>query len=137
MEDAEPKKDDFSQAFREELPPDCPPADAIEIVEDITVFRLVQTAPATDEDFRSLRDLKPKKPFPDLSECQLKGLSVHKDKSDSRNLLKLPNLRNRLIYKVTLRTGAGKIKQTNKPSHHTWWPFAGYDILTNCEIENS
>jgi len=28
----------------------------------------------------------------------------------------------------------GKIKQTGKKSHYTWWPFADFDILANCRV---
>jgi len=24
-----------------------------------------------------------------------------------------------------------------EPSHHTWWPFANFDILANCEVEQA
>ena len=132
MDEAEQTNAGSPLIYREELPDDCPPADAIEITEELIAYRLVKSNPPTSEDFRSLRDLKPNRSFGDLPECQIRGLSVHFDKTDSENLLKLPNLQNCHLCRLKLNAGAGKIKQTNKLSHHTWWPFADYDILSNC-----
>lgn len=46
---------------------------------------------------------------------------------------KLPALRGKRICRVQLMAGAGRIRQTGKPSHHTWWPLADFDILGHCE----
>lgn len=135
MKEAEPSNNKGTPVYREDLPDDCPPVEAIEIVEVATVFRLVKNNPASNDDFRSHRALKPNRSFPGIAECQARGLSVHTDRSDTVKLLKLPSLKGCFVCKVTLDVGAGKIEQTNKPSHHTWWPFAGYDILANCVIE--
>lgn len=121
--------------YREDLPADCPPEASLEIVNATTVFRLVSSNPATVEDFRSQRSLKPDREFNGISECQACGLSVHTDKRDSAIALKLPTQRGRKICCVTLPIGAGRIQQTAKPSHHTWWPCARFDILANCEVE--
>ena len=128
------------QQFREELPAGCPPETAKEIRSRLEVFRLVRTTPPTMADFRSARAENPRRPFHPAQECQAYGLSVNTDRRDSENARKLPFLRGRRICKVTLRLGAGYIQNTSNPSnpsHHTWWPFASYDIIAHCRISPS
>jgi hypothetical protein len=48
---------------------------------------------------------------------------------------KLPCLRGSRVCAVRLGAGAGRLLQTFRPSHHTWWPFAAFDILGHCEGE--
>jgi len=120
--------------FRELLPEGCPPDDADEVFAERDVFRLVRTHSPTIDDFRSHRAEKPDGKF-GVSECQARGLSVHVDRRDSERALKLPALRGRFICLVHLRAGAGRIQQTGRPSHHTWWPLAEFNILANCEPE--
>ncbi|MDD9810520.1 MAG: hypothetical protein OXU71_02210 [Gammaproteobacteria bacterium] len=119
--------------YREELPIDCPPHDAEEVAVDMAVFRLVRDNPPTDEDFRSQRAENPKAKF-GVSECQARGLSVFAVLEDARRICKLQRMRDRLICRVQLNIDAGKIKQTGKKSHYTWWPFADFDILANCRV---
>lgn len=119
--------------FREQLPEGCPPSEANEIVQTMIVYRLARANPPTDNDFRSQHSLRPNVKFK-LSECIARGLSVHKDRQDSENLTKLPKFRSSRVCKVTLENGAGRVMQTGKPSHHTWWPYADFDILARCEV---
>ena len=121
--------------YREPLPSGCPPDTAEEIVHPRDMFRLVRTDPPTAKDFRSQRAEKPDRTFPKIDECQARGLSVHAERRDSEKALKLPALRGRLICRLRLGTGAGKIQQTGQPSHHTWWPLADYDVLTQYAVE--
>lgn len=72
--------------------------------------------------------------FNGASECLARGLSVRKEESDIRNILKLPKFQNALVCRITLDRGAGFIQQTGKNSHHTWWPFASFNILDNCSL---
>ena len=123
--------------YREPLPKGCPPDVAEEIVTSRIVFRLVRSNPPADVDFESQREQKPYQQFQGVSECQARGLSVFARRSDSEKALKLPSLRGRLICGVQLKYGAGHIQQTGRPSHHTWWPLADFDILAHCVVENS
>ena len=123
--------------FREPLPAGCPPEAATDINEALNVFRLVRTNPPTEGDFRSQRAEKPGAVFAGVSECQARGLSVLTQRSDSVRACKLPSLRGRMICRVLLGSGAGRIQQTRRPSHHTWWPFADYDILSRCSVETA
>jgi hypothetical protein len=118
-------------SYREPLPDGCPPEDSDIVLTERVVFRIVKTNPPTEDDFRSQRAERPRAEF-FADECVARGLSVHTDEVDSLELLKLPRLRGRMICQVTLLSGAGRIKQTGRPSHHTWWPLAAYDILSYC-----
>ena len=122
-------------SYREPLPEACPPAGADEIIAPREVFRLVRTSPPTLDDFRSQRAEKPNHTFNNVSECQVRGLSVYEKKTDCEKLLKFPHLRNRKLCRVRLDAGAGMIQQTFQPSHHTWWPLAAFDILVNSGVE--
>jgi hypothetical protein len=119
--------------FREPLPAGCPPPESAEITAEQVVFRLVRSLPPTADDFRSHRLIHPVKPFP--NECFARGLSVHTVRRDSELAAKLPTLRGSRICVVRLKAGAGRLQQTFRPSHHTWWPFAAFDILSHCEGE--
>ena len=123
-------------SYREPLPEGCPPDAAKEIAAPQEVFRLTRTNPPTLADFRSQRAEKPGRAFPGVTECQACGLSVFADRQDLvMKALKLPYLRGRLVCRVALDAGAGRIQQTGQPSHHTWWPLAAFDILAHCGEE--
>ena len=125
------------QNFREQLTDDCPPEGADEIRELRAVFRLVNQNPPNEDDFRSQRAEHPNRTFRNVSECQARGLSVHTDVRASENVLRLPHMRRRgmMVCQVVLDAGAGYIQQTGRDhNHHTWWPFASYDILDHCSV---
>ena len=121
--------------YRELLPEDCPPDDAEEVTGPRVVYRLVRNNPPTDEDFRSQRAENPERVFPEVTECQTRGLSVWVDLTDATDLLRLRNMRGRLVCQVQLDLGAGHLMQTGRYlSHRTWWPLADFDILTECSL---
>lgn len=119
-------------SYREPLPEGCPPDDAEEVTRPRSVFRLVRGCPPTEDDFRSQRAEKPDRQFSGVDECRARGLSVHADPSDSARARKLPTQKGKKICRVQLDRGAGRIRQTGRPSHHTWWPLAAFDIIANC-----
>jgi len=123
-------------SYREPLPEGCPPDAAEEIASPREVFRLVRSSPPTLGDFQSQRAEKPDAVI-QVSECQARGLSVFAERRDSERALKLPTLRGRLLCRLRLEAGAGRIQQTGRPSHHTWWPLAAFDILAHCGMENA
>ena len=48
---------------------------------------------------------------------------------------KVGKLHEKLICRVVLDKGAGRILLTNhKTTHCAWWPFAEYDIIANCQV---
>lgn len=123
-------------SYRDSLPEGCPPDAAEEITTPRAVFRLVRTDPPTPADFLSQRQEKPDQIFRGVTECEACGLSVFADRRDAEaKALKLPSLKNRKLYRVTLTVGAGRVLQTFQPSHHTWWPLAEFDILAHCGVE--
>ena len=120
-------------SYRDPLPEGCPPDAAEEIATPRVAFRLVRTDPPTPDDFLSQRQEKPGRTFQGVTECQACGLSVFTDRHDAEaKALKLPHLKNRVICRVMLPPGAGRIQPTFQPSHHTWWPLATFDILAHC-----
>jgi hypothetical protein len=123
-------------SYREPLPEGCPPDTAEEIAAPREVFRLVRGNPPTQSDFRSQRAERPGRVFPGVTECQACGLSVFAERTElEAKALKLQHLKNRLICRVELVAGAGRIQQTGQRSHHTWWPLAAFDILAHCGVE--
>ena len=123
-------------SYREPLPPGCPPEAADEINLPRETFRLVRSVPPVEEDFRSWRAEQPQRGLPkELTECQARGLSVYAERYDLERILKLPKFRGRRVCRLRLGAGAGRIQQTGRPSHHTWWPLADYDILGQCHVE--
>lgn len=120
--------------FREPLPVNCPPSEAVEIAEPRTVYRIVRRNPPVDADFRSQRAMFPDRPFPNVLECQARGVSVHDDIEEAQLLLNMRNFRGCIICQVNLNRGAGYIQQTGRRSHFTWWPLADYDITANCLV---
>ena len=120
-------------SYREPLPEGCPPAEAEEVTAAREIFRLVRGNPATERDFRSQRAERPKAVF-QVTECQARRLSVFAERRDCEKARMLPALKGRLVCRVKLAPGAGRIQQTGRPSHHTWWPLAAFNILGHCEV---
>lgn len=127
-----PRRIAFPLKYRESLPADCPPAEADEVDEVVDVYRLVRTLPPTDSDFRSQRAEHPERAFTNVSECQATGVSVFTSAQEARKKLASVRFRGMHVCRVRLRNGAGRILKTGGGSHHTWWPFAEFDILHEC-----
>jgi hypothetical protein len=84
-------------------------------------------------DFLSQRAAKPDAIFR-VDECVARGLSVWATQFEAENAKRLPRLRQMMICRVELSAGAGKVMQTFKPDHRTWWPYSAYPILNHCEV---
>ena len=101
------------------------------------MFRLVRTDPPTENDFLSHRAEYPKRRFPEDLRCRAAGVSVYEQRRDAvAARSSFPLLRGRRVCEVRLADGAGSIQQTGDGSHHTWWPFADYDILAVCTVDS-
>jgi hypothetical protein len=120
--------------YRDPLPGGCPPNEAEIITVEKDVFRLVRQIPPTIGDFQSQRTEKPHSIF-NVSECHACGLSVFANRRDCARARKLPALRGRHLCRVQLTESAGRIQHTGLSSHHTWWPFRDFDILSHCMVE--
>lgn len=122
-------------AYREPLPPDCPPDDAEEITTRRIVYRLVESNPPTNDDFRSLLAKEPDRKRNNDTECQESGLSVFSRSNDALSCTKFAKLQGTMLCEVTLNRGSGRILRTgNRRGHHTWWPLADFDILANSRV---
>ena len=118
--------------YRDPLPEDCPPADAEEVGDVLDVYRLVRTLPPTEADFLSQRQEHPERKFTNVTECRARGLSVFTSAEEARRRLASVKFRGMHVCRVRLRIGAGSLLKTGGGSHHTWWPFAQFDILDEC-----
>ncbi len=120
--------------YRENLPTGCPPIDAEDVDNEIVVYRIVHDKPPSDADFESHSAKFPEKTYADA--CKARGVSVFKNPSDIERLKLLSTNKNKpcLTCQIKLKAGAGKIKQTGTPSHHTWWPLKDFQILQCCEV---
>lgn len=121
--------------YREPLPEGCPPDDAEEITAPRAVYRLVRNNPPTGDDFRSQRAERPTDQF-DVSECRARGVSVFASRRDAEWRSRRGNLKGLAVCQIALISGAGRITKTGGRSHYTWWPYAAYDILANCQMVN-
>lgn len=119
-------------AYREPLPPDCPPGDAAAVGAARIFYRLVWNDPPADSDFWSFRALMPERNFRD--ECRARGLSVFADRKAAEELQATKGWQGSLICQVTILPNAGPIKKTGKNDHYTWWPLAGFAILQRSRI---
>ena len=120
--------------YREKLPENCPPSDAEEITAPRTVFRLVDSNPPEDRDFWSYYKVTQGRKPKGANRCEVRGLSVYTSLEGAKNcmLARPERFPNALICHVKLARGAGFIKRTGKAGHHTWWPFANFDIIAHC-----
>lgn len=97
----------------------------------------MRTDPPTEDDFQSQRAEYPEREFPESLDCQSRGVSVYRRRKDAVAVRSsTPNLQNRKVCEVRLGSGAGTILRTGRFSHHTWWPFAEYDILVACTVDS-
>lgn len=104
----------------ETLPDQCPPSEALTTA-GVTVYRAVLTNPASEEDFKSHRELYPSKFF-SVSECQARSISVHDKIEETQKLKKLPRFKNKFhIMELNLDAEDGLILKTNGPHHYSWW----------------
>ena len=118
--------------FREDLPQNCPPANAAEISGPLVMYRLTQEKEPTNEDFFSFRKLKPEAKYQELNECLASGLSVFSDPKLARKRA-VRRMKGYRVCRVKLDIGSGMIMKTYGHGHHTWWPYHSFDILGCCE----
>jgi hypothetical protein len=117
--------------WAEDLPPNCPPADAIEPVND-PFYRLVGNVPPSDEDFWSQRKLYPLKKF-NTTECMACSCSLSSTIDRCVELSKLPALQNKRIVELLLPPKSGLIKKTGvNADHFSWWRAKDFDPIPIC-----
>lgn len=120
----------------EELPPSCPPSDAIDCKG--TYYRVSHGSPAESHDFFSQRLLAPDKQFKGegIDECIVRAVSIFAELDDAKNLLKLPKFKNANIAELHLQEQDGRMKKTFKKSHYSLWRSKSFNV-NNAKIIES
>jgi hypothetical protein len=116
-------------AYREILPPECPPGDAIVLDRQI-VIRLVPANPAVSEDFDSHAKAGRKCPH-GCSPCQWAACSVFVDPmrpEQITDLLKLPKMRQMHFFaRLLVDINSGKARLTKGSGHISLWMYASFN----------
>ncbi|KTB54965.1 hypothetical protein AO067_20310 [Pseudomonas viridiflava ICMP 13104] len=111
----------------EELPDQCPPAQASNR-EGFICFRLCEGVLPAERDFLSHRTLFPRKVFR-ATECQARAISVYREAKDLDSVLKLPAHKHKNKVKIILGQDDGAVMKTGKDSHYSWWRSKRFDLL--------
>ena len=112
----------------EELPPLCPPSDAIPC--NGRFYRIAKGNPVDNGDFFSQRKLQPNKIFTGkgIDECIARAISLFSDATDASRRLKLPKFRNANVAEVVLQPKDGVMKKTFSDSHYSWWRSKNFEV---------
>lgn len=112
----------------EELPSQCPPADAMPA--QGRFFRIAKGLPKESEDYFSQRHLQPDKVFigEGIDECIVRSVSLFNDLEVAKMRLRLPKFRNQIIVAVDLEPVDGAIKKTFGLSHFSWWRSTDFNF---------
>lgn len=112
----------------EELPPFCPPADAMPC--HGRFYRIANGNPAEDSDFYSQRKLQPDKVFKGagIDECVARAVSLFAEADDAKRRLKLPKFRNAQMVEVLFEPKDGMMKKTFSDSHFSWWRSKDFSV---------
>lgn len=126
---------DESIEWDEDLPPGCPPADAVAPQNNL-FYRLVNNFPPVDRDFWSHRKCYASKKF-NTNECIARSCSVHSDLEACSQLVKLPTHKNKRIVQFPLSPQSGRIKKTGASLYHySWWRASNFDpVSASVEVE--
>ncbi len=111
----------------ENLPDKCPPNDAF-APSGHTFYRLINGQTATSDDYISQRAEFPWKKFVGIDECIERAVSIFSLEADCEKMLKFARHRHKRVYAITLNEKDGLVKQTFKPSHHSWWRTSTFKI---------
>ena len=121
--------------YTEQLPPNCPPDEATGV--NATLFRACDSDPPTDEDFTSHVEsqLHRKRRRADPAICTHWGLSVWTSRDDAAHAQQLLDwLKPKYIFSGDVRPADGKLAQTGKLGHHTFWPYLGVHLIERFEM---
>lgn len=112
----------------EELPSQCPPADAMPA--QGRFFRIAKGLPTESEDYFSQRHLQPDKVFigEGIDECIVRSVSLFNDLEVAKMRLRLPKFRNQIIVAVDLEPVDGVMKKTFGLSHFSWWRSTDFNF---------
>ena len=116
--------------YREDLPPGCPPPQAVPLTAPSTFYRLVNGYPPAEPDFDSVWREQPERRAR-LDPCRSRGLSLFTSADEAIKRTSYPTLRGKVVCAVWLTPDAGPLLMTAR-HHYTWWPLRDYDIITHC-----
>jgi len=110
----------------EELPIQCPPEDAI-IPSNEPYYRLINNENNPIVDMISQRYEYPKKIFP-IDECTCMSVSIFNNRNSCEAMLKFPRHQHKKVYEFSLSEADGRLKQSFKPNHFSWWRSANFAL---------
>lgn len=119
--------------WSENLPEQCPPDNAFDPA-GLVFYRLCETAPPTEQAFKSQRVICPTCVYKNVTECIAHSLSVWDNVEKCLNLLKLPRHKGKAAIKLELTINDGLVLQTFKPNHYSWWKTQSFDIASATTI---
>lgn len=119
------------------LPPDCPPSTAQPY--NGTIYRLVKSDPATNDDFRTHFVLFPGRKWKQHELCPAHGLSVgltaQAAAAQASRFGRRFKAATWYVAAAALDGSAGPIEQTFNPAHHTWWPRTGFNFAAAFTVQ--
>ena len=122
--------------YREELPPDCPPESATEIMELTTRYRMLRNPTAEEADFDSYAYRRGShNPRLRRTACEQHGISLMTSLQAARNLMESPYNRDgrwQAIGVLTLPPGTGKLNPVERNGHQTWWASRAFNPSAAC-----
>ena len=102
------------------FPEQCPPLQAR--IDNIQVYRLVDSTPLTANDFLPTVVEHPHRPFPADKLCAACGVSVFRNVQDvMAKRRRFAPLRNKKIARGCITESDGLVLETFEPTHITWW----------------
>ena len=137
MESAEMQRkyDSEQVGWFEQLPEQCPPADAQPC--GGSFYRIVKGIPTGTEDYFSQRRLQPEKTFvgEGIDECIVRSVSLFATAEEARKRLRLPKFKKNIVVEVDLSPKDGVIKKTFGPQHYSWWRTKSFNYLQVREVK--
>jgi hypothetical protein len=103
-------------------PPNCPPADAVDVGGD--VYRVVLSNPPSADDFKSYHELD----IPGGTPCRRRAISVYGTRVQACHRARMSPHLGTTVARGELEACHGKMKLTNpKSGHIEWWCAADLD----------
>lgn len=126
-----------TNGYIEELPPQCPPADASDPDGNTVYYRVCPSFPPDDGHFMSQRHNKPQATFRNVDECVARSVSLNRDPKRCQQLKCFPTAEKHVIVAIRIPRACGKVKQTGRtPTHYSWWRPNGVQLHRVCFEHN-
>lgn len=116
------------QGWAKNLDAGCPPQD-VEAPADEVLYRNAKTAPPTEADYLSTRELSPARAVPrGYTECHMRAVSLWTTALKCEMLRKHKMFRDTVVVSVTLTPTSGAV-QRRADGHVSWWACGAFDAL--------